>query len=156
MLTPKGVGTFLRKKAQKAKHLMLGDAGEMLAATYLKKLGYSVHEQNWVSHPLEIDLICRDGDEIVFVEVKSRQGEEVADAIAGFHAKKQQNILNAARAYLSEKELWHVPCRFDLICIYGDAKHVEHYKDVIELQQLSSTRNHGNSSRGGNSTWQPW
>lgn len=156
MIKREGIRSFFKQKIQIAKHLMLGTAGEVLAAKHLKKLGYTISEKNWTSHPVEIDLICLDGDELVFVEVKSRQGEDVADAIAAFHAKKQQNILRAAKMYLSEKELWHMSCRFDLICIYGDAKNVEHYKNVIELQEINPTRKYGNSSRGSNSTWQPW
>lgn len=111
----------------------LGKRGEDKACAFLKKHGYRILERNWKSHPHEIDIVCLDGNtrELVFAEVKTRSAEEQENALEAFTSRKQRNIIKAAQKYLSEKEQWDCPCRFDLICVCGKDLNVEHFTDVI-------------------------
>jgi len=137
-------------------HIRLGKDGEDLAVKYLKKKGYRILERNWRSHPYELDIICQHKDEIIFVEVKSRSSSNPEDAFNAFHNEKQKNVINAARNYLSATNTWNKPCRFDLICIYDENKNVEHFENVIELQDNRNTSKNRNTAHSGDSTWQPW
>ena len=155
---------FLKKTKilKKALHLNIGEDGEDLAAKYLKKKGYEILEQNWRSHPCELDIICQYNNEIIFVEVKSRSSNNPQDALNAFHMKKQNHIIKAAKHYLTETNNWHIPCRFDLICIYGENKNVEHFENVIELQDNRDNRDNRdnpkkrNTTHSGDTSWQPW
>lgn len=147
------------QKDVKPAHLVSGREGEEKAWEYLKNKGFILLEKNWASHPHEIDLICIHLDTIVFIEVKSRKSHDKNAPIAAFNYKKQAHILNAAKKYLTQKNLWHKPCRFDLICIYHEHKHVEHFENVIE-QEFTPSQNYrgknGRSLHNSNTSWQPW
>ena len=99
---------------------LLGNEGEKLAAKHLKKSGYKILEQNYVSQGKEIDIIAENRDYIVFVEVKTRSVSEADDNTRPALAvtpKKQRKILSAASYYYRflkrEKML-----RFDVIEVY--------------------------------------
>lgn len=149
---------FLKKTSiwTKALHLKLGKDGEDIAARYLKEKGYHILEKNWRSHPYELDIICQQEDEIIFVEVKSRNSNNPQDALNAFHNEKQNNIIKAAKSYLSETNTWGKPCRFDLICVYGENKNVEHFENVIELQDNRNNGKKRNTTHCSDTSWQPW
>lgn len=111
----------------------LGERGEEKACAYLKQQNYTILERNWKSHPYEIDIICKDktNEELVFVEVKTRQDRDEARSFEAFTQKKQRNIIKGAQRYITQKQCWDTPCRFDLICINGDTLNVEHFSNVI-------------------------
>lgn len=154
---------------------ILGTKGEEKAWLFLKKKGFVLLEKNWRSHPHEIDLICLHKDTLVFVEVKSRKTPDNQSSLAAFHTKKQNNIVSGARKYLTQKNLWHKPCRFDLICIFQEHTNIEHFENVIiqderfahtHKNNTSFTRVNGkNREQDGNkrytthsrdTSWQPW
>lgn len=70
-------------------------------------------------HAGEIDLIMRDGDTLVFVEVRQRRNARFGGAVASVTATKQRRIVQAARAYLMRLPS-PPPCRFDVVAITGD------------------------------------
>ena len=72
------------------KRQALGRSGEDLAVRHLTRLGYRVLERNYRCPLGEIDLIARDGDSLVFVEIKTRRGTSTADAKAAVDAKKTE------------------------------------------------------------------
>lgn len=111
----------------------LGKQGEDKACAFLKKHGYKILERNWKSRPHEIDIVCLDGNtgELVFAEVKTRSAKERENALEAFTEKKQRNTVKAAQKYLTEKQKWDCPCRFDLICVSGKDLNVEHFTNVI-------------------------
>lgn len=111
----------------------LGKRGEEKACAYLKQHNCTILEKNWKSHPYEIDIICMDktNNELVFIEVKTRQDSDEARSLESFTSKKQRNIIKGAKRYLSQKQCWDTPCRFDLICINGETLNVEHFSNVI-------------------------
>jgi putative endonuclease len=109
-----------------------GCIAEQLAKNHLQKKGWQILNTNWYYGHLEIDIIARDKDKLVIVEVKSRNGvrfKNPADAIKNI---KIRRIIEAADAYIMENEL-DLETRFDLIIItfFGKNFELEHYKNAF-------------------------
>ena len=94
-----------------------GNYGEELASRFLKDLGYEIVEQNYQFGHGEIDIIAKDDEILVFVEVKYRQNLEFGPPELSIPISKQKQIRKTAEAYLYEKEIKDVPCRIDVIAI---------------------------------------
>lgn len=92
-----------------------GDSAEALAASFLARRGIHVLERNWRVRGGEIDLICRDGATLVFVEVRLRRGSGFGGAAASITPAKQRRVILAARHYLAGKR--ECVCRFDAILL---------------------------------------
>ena len=88
--------------------------GEKYAAKFLKQQGYKILEKNYRNKLGEIDLIARDGGEIVFVEVKARSADPYLSGQYAVDRKKQFHILRTAARYLDEKRTELQP-RFDVV-----------------------------------------
>ena len=113
----------------------LGARGERLAADLLRRRGMAVVAANWKCGVGEIDLICRDGDVLVFVEVKSRADEAAATPEDQVGPRKQQQIARAALVYLKRYGDRPPPCRFDVVAIVwppGREPTVRHHVDAFE------------------------
>lgn len=100
-----------------AKHLQLGRAGEDAAAAYLGERGLEVAVRNYRTRGGEVDLVCLDGDTVVFVEVKARGPGSLARPDQAVTAAKRGRLVRAAAAFLSERGWWDRPCRFDVVAI---------------------------------------
>jgi len=129
-----------------ARHLIQGERGEAAAEAELVRRGYAVVERNWRCRDGEIDLVCRHGETLVFVEVKTRDALGRQKPIEALSPAKKSRLLTAASRYLSEKNLWDRPCRFDLAAVTADGEglFVRVVSDVIQAR----------ASAG--SAWQPW
>ncbi|MCL4472214.1 MAG: YraN family protein [Sulfuricella sp.] len=93
-----------------------GAQAELLAADYLQRRGLLPVETNYRCRFGEIDLICRDRDTLVFVEVRLRGTEAFGGAGASITARKQHRLVLAARHYL--QKLRTLPaCRFDVVLL---------------------------------------
>lgn len=79
----------------------LGRAGEEAAATLMHARGMRILARNWRSGPLELDLVCREGDTLVFVEVKTRGPGSLGSALEAVGPRKRQSLIRAARAWLA-------------------------------------------------------
>ena len=99
-----------------------GDCWELYAEGYLCDKGLSVLAKNFHSRQGEIDLIMKDGDCIVFVEVKYRKNNHFGGAISAVTVKKQQKIIKTAAFFLQQQKLneYNTACRFDIVAIEGD------------------------------------
>ncbi|MBI5136173.1 MAG: YraN family protein [Nitrospirae bacterium] len=96
----------------------LGGAGEEAAARHLAGLGFEVVARNYRGAGGELDMICRDGDTLVFVEVKARGSDRFGGAPWAVPPAKRRQVAKVARAYLTERALYgKVPCRFDVVLI---------------------------------------
>ncbi|MDR2839082.1 MAG: YraN family protein [Azonexus sp.] len=95
-----------------------GRAAESLAAAYLESRGWRVLERNFRVRGGEIDLICRDGPTLVFVEVRQRENRDFGGAAASITVAKQRRIILAARHYLAGRPA--CPCRFDCVLLEGE------------------------------------
>lgn len=93
----------------------LGWVGEQAAARFLKTHGYKILLRRFVSHYGEIDLVCRDRDTLVFVEVKSRESDEEARPSDSIGPAKQLHISRAALDYLRRLDNPEVHARFDVV-----------------------------------------
>jgi len=93
---------------------------EALAGKHLRHQGLEIIQRNFHAARGEIDLICRDGQTLVFVEVRYRRAGNLTSAAESISPRKQQRIIHAAQYYLQKKRLWHLPCRFDALLIEGD------------------------------------
>jgi putative endonuclease len=94
-----------------------GREAEALAAQYLECYGARVVERNFRIRGGEIDLICRDGKVLVFVEVRLRTRSDFGGAAASITASKQRRIILAAQHYLLGKP--DCDCRFDCVLLDG-------------------------------------
>jgi len=93
----------------------LGRLGEDVAARYLQAKGYSIIERNFRCPLGEIDIIARQGGEMVFVEVKTRTTQDVARPGDSVTAAKQSRIAKVAEVYLLRKVKGEWRCRFDVV-----------------------------------------
>ena len=80
----------------------LGKKGEEIARKFLRGEGYQILAVNWFYDHKEIDIIARKGDEIVVVEVKSREGDYYEEPYEAVSSRKIKNLVEAAEAYLLE------------------------------------------------------
>jgi putative endonuclease len=103
------------KKIMAEKH-ELGKKGEDIAAQYLTEKGYKILEKNWRFSHNEIDLIAKDGEELVVVEVKTRQSNALIEPEMAVTRDKQRHIIRSANAYVRSKRM-NVNIRFDIISI---------------------------------------
>ncbi len=114
---------------------VLGDRGERAAAAYLRKRGMRIIVRNYKGAGGEIDLIARDGDTLVFIEVKTRQAGTPAEAVT---PEKQKRITRAALAFLKKHDLLNagVPSRFDVVAVvWPEADRqprIEHFPNAFE------------------------
>ena len=95
----------------------LGKSGEDLACAELERRAYAILERRYRTRFGEIDVIARDGDTIVFVEVKARMGEAFGGAAAAITGWKQRRVTHMAVDYLSRHRLDSCPCRFDVVTV---------------------------------------
>ncbi len=94
-----------------------GKAGEDLAAKFLEQKGLKVLERNYRFERGEIDLIAEEGDELVFVEVKTRRSTKFGTPEDAVTEKKQEQVHTVADGYLFEHDVNNRPCRFDVVAI---------------------------------------
>lgn len=100
-----------------ATHINTGELGEDLAAEFLRKKGHIILERNWRSHLAEIDIISREGDFLVFTEVKTRSGYPVPEAYETLDESKMSHYADASETYLEWKNLYS-EVRFDFIVVW--------------------------------------
>lgn len=118
-----------------AVHNDFGRWGEEQAAEYLHKKSYIIRERDWKFGKCDIDIIALgpDGTEVVFVEVKTRTDDNVAQPEQAIDTRKIRNIGAAANAYVKMHEVQE-ELRFDVVTIVGSTKEnmrVEHIKDAF-------------------------
>jgi putative endonuclease len=97
-----------------------GQIAENRAARFLERQELLVITRNYRCRGGEIDLICRDGRTLVFVEVRSRRNSDFGGAAASITPSKQRRIVLAARHYLAAMGRHSYDCRFDCVLIDGE------------------------------------
>ncbi len=100
----------------------LGKEGEELAVSFLKKRGYQILEKNYRCRLGEIDIVAKDKEKIVFVEVKTRSSLTFGLPQEAVNYSKQLRLTRLALAYLSHHKLKDISCRFDVVCILTESK----------------------------------
>ena len=115
-----------------ADHNDLGKIGEDLAVAYLTDKGYKILERNWRNVHKEIDIIAKDGETLVVVEVKTRQNDGFGEPDMAVTRQKQMRLVYAANAYVFRNRL-DIDIRFDIISIVfnnGNPK-IDHIEDAF-------------------------
>jgi putative endonuclease len=115
-----------------AEHNDFGKLGEELAVNYLIEKGYDILERNWRNIHKEIDIIARDGKDLVVVEVKTRQSDENGEPDMAVTRQKQTRLISAANAYLFQNKL-DINTRFDIISIImkDNSPVINHIEDAF-------------------------
>jgi len=130
-----------------AAHLALGRAGEDAAQALMLGQGYRVLARNWRSRGLELDLVCEKGEQIVFVEVKTRAAHGMSTPADGLTPAKRRKLAKAIGLFLSKHDLWERPCRVDLVCVLQGLRGLalERHENVLDF-----------SAHAPGTAWQPW
>ena len=108
----------------------LGKTGEDLAAQELERRGYEILDRRWREHGGEIDIVARDSETLVFVEVKAREARHFGDAAESVTRVKRGRLVRLATLYAARAG-WHDrPCRFDVVTI-----HLESGRPIVTVYQ---------------------
>ena len=112
--------------------MQTGNAGESAAAEYLLNKGYEILERNYTHGHLEVDLIVRKENRLVFVEVKTRSNCDFGFPEEFVDSKKRGNVLRLANHYIF-KFNWQGNIRFDIIALTGTGLEREliHFEDAF-------------------------
>lgn len=114
--------------------LRLGDKGERVAARYLKRQGFRILARGHRNQAGEIDLIARDGNTLVFIEVKTRRQTTHGLPVEAVHYDKQRRLTRAALVYLKQRGWLERPSRFDVVAILWETDRppaITHYRQAF-------------------------
>lgn len=118
---------------KKTKHLETGKKGEAIAVKFLESKKYEILETNWRFRRAEIDIIAKDGETLVFVEVKTRSYDYYGPPESFVSERKKTLLIDAANAYVREiNHNWEI--RFDIIGILmnqSDSHSLKHFEDAF-------------------------
>lgn len=109
-----------------------GARGEALAARFLARRGMRIVARNYRCRQGEVDLVAKDGETLVFVEVRWRSGDRFGGAAESIDAHKLKRMAKAARHYLARKGADR-PCRFDAVLIDGEGRTLSWLQDICWL-----------------------
>jgi putative endonuclease len=115
--------------------IALGKFGEELALRRIKHLGYTKIVRNFRCPLGEVDIIARDGDTLVFMEIKTRKGRPIDYAKEAVNARKKRQLSKVALAYMKSTNCSDARARFDVVAIsLGRGKpEIEVIKNAFEL-----------------------
>jgi len=108
----------------------LGNRGEKIAAKVLRKQGYRIIEKNYHSRLGEIDIVAKEDESIVFVEVKTRCSTDFGLPEEALSYDKKRRLSKLALGYLAHRRIKDTNCRFDVVSILMDNKKVSKVKHI--------------------------
>ena len=112
----------------------LGQRGEDLAARHLSAKGYAIVARNWRCGTGELDLVAQEGNGLVFVEVRTRRGEEMGTPEESITPAKQARLIALAEAYVQAHD-WLGDWRIDVVAIEMDRRgrvlRLEQYENAV-------------------------
>jgi len=106
-----------------------GARGEEIAVKYLQTLGFEILHRNLRLSHLELDIVCRDRQELVFVEVKHATGDKFGHPATWIDERKQERLRRAAQMYIDKFQISGLDLRFDVITISGGE--IEYYPNAF-------------------------
>jgi putative endonuclease len=104
----------------KAAHLQTGSKAEQQALDYLQQQGLRLVCSNYRCKSGELDLVMKEAEVLVIVEVRYRKSEQFGGALASITWQKQQRIISATQHYVIINKLSQAVIRFDVVAISGD------------------------------------
>ncbi len=112
----------------------VGQSGEAVAATFLRKQGYRLLQRNYRCTLGEIDLIVQDGEELVFVEVRTKQRPCLFRPEESIDRRKALRLVKLGEYYLASTKHLEVPWRIDLVVVEltpdGEPVRIEHFQNA--------------------------
>ncbi len=108
------MGAVSRLRARRTREL--GHAGEKAAAALLRSLGYAIVGAGFLARRGELDLVCRRGDQLVVVEVKTRSSDAFGTPLEAVGPRKRRALMAAAAEYRALAE-WRGPIRFAVVAL---------------------------------------
>jgi putative endonuclease len=96
-------------------NITLGKSGETFACRELERRGYAILDRRYRTRAGEIDIVARDGETIVFIEVKARRSTRFGRPAEGVTPQKQRTLMQMASYYVLTKGLTNSRCRFDVV-----------------------------------------
>jgi len=115
-----------------AEHNETGTLGELIAQEFLVKKGYKIIAKNWRFGKAEIDIVAKENDVIVFVEVKTRHSDYLIEPECAVTLKKQKLIVSAAEKFLTIRNIenWR---RFDIISVvlHPEGREIRHLEEAF-------------------------
>ena len=111
----------------------LGKKGEEIACIYLENRGYKIIEKNFFCKLGEIDIIVKQENTVIFIEVKTRKNKKFGNPAEAVNKRKQIHMYNVAKYYILIKGLRNIQLRFDVIEIMmerGEFK-INHIKQIL-------------------------
>ena len=108
-----------------------GDLGEKLAREYLIKNKFDILDSNYKAETGEIDIVSKYNDEIIFVEVKSRNSINYGYPSEAINSTKKSRIINTAKYYILEKNIINTSIRFDVIEVYLKKNKINHIENAF-------------------------
>lgn len=109
-----------------------GKQGETIATHFLKRQGYTIIQRNYRAKTGEIDIIAKDGDVFVFVEVKSRLTDSYGSPKASITRNKQKKITRTAMYYMKEAQQSGAAARFDVVVLGGAGDYIELIQNAFD------------------------
>ena len=123
----------------------LGAKGEEIAVRYLKRRGYRILERNYRIRLGEIDIIAKQGGDLVFIEVKTRSDSLFGSPLESVTLAKQKQLSKVALEYVSKHDCHNRPSRFDVVGVQFEDLRYSKFKDArIELVQNAFEFCYGN------------
>lgn len=113
-------------------HLELGTRGEEMAVEWLRRHHLNILERNWRSGKSEVDIVVKENNTIVFVEVKTRSGNQWSEPESSVDSKKQKALIRAASDWFDQYPGEH-SFRFDVIAVQllPEKKVISHFRDAF-------------------------
>lgn len=115
----------------------LGVTGEEFASRYLETNQYRILCRNFRTAYGELDIIAQDKDTLVFIEVKTRRSTQYGQPGEAVSYRKQRKLSRMAAIYLARHNVWHWPCRFDVIEVFasrGTEPRIHHIRHAFWLE----------------------
>lgn len=115
----------------------MGQRGEAMARGFLQERGYHILESNYRCSYGEIDIIAQDGDQTVFVEVRTRLSTAYGTPEESLTPAKQQHLLATSQEYLQRHDMGEADCRIDLVSIRlgagSQGPRIDHLRHAVQL-----------------------
>jgi putative endonuclease len=129
---------------------IIGQRAEDEAARFLSARGFKIIARNWRNGSYELDMVCLEDGDLVFVEVRARAADGLVKPAESINAAKKRKLVKAARRYLAQNNAWEKSCRFDVVCVVMDEYRLstEHIRHAFEFDAPFVG--------GGHTAWQPW
>ena len=129
----RSISKMTNKKQSFSTNKQTGNYGEQLACQYLQRLGYKILERNFRIRGGEIDIIARDKDTLVFVEVKTRYSKDYGNPLESITPWKIKHLIRTSKFYTLKNKLFNTPLRIDAVSVdLTDGENIELTQNIAQ------------------------